>query len=133
PAAEENRVVFLGDQITEKWGGGAKVFPGQPYFNRGISAQTTPQMLVRFRQDVIGLKARVVVIQGGTNNIAGVTGPSTRATTGDELTPMTERAAATGIRVVLASITPVCDCVTDQTSQRSPVRIADVNGWIRDY
>ena len=134
PALEENRVVFLGDQITERWGGGsAPFFPGRPYFNRGISAQTTPQMLVRFRQDVIGLKPRVVVIQGGTNNIAGVTGPSTRATIGDDLTSMTELATANGIRVVLASITPVCDCVTDQTSQRSPVRIADVNGWIRDY
>lgn len=134
PAPGENRVVFLGDQITEAWASSsARFFPGKPYLNRGIAAQTTPQMLVRFRQDVIGLEPKVVVIQGGTNNIAGVTGPSTRSTTADDLMSMTELARANGIRVVLASVTPVCNCSVDQTSQRSQVRIADLNGWIRDY
>ena len=116
PAPGENRVVFIGDQITEFWGRGqARFFPGRPYFNRGIGGQTSPQMLVRFRQDVIALKPRVVVIQAGTNDIAGVTGPGTRGTWSDHIMSMTDLARANGIRVVLASITPVCDCTTVQT------------------
>ena len=75
-------------------------------------------MLVRFRQDVIALKPKVVVIQGGTNDIAGVTGPGTRGTLSDNIMSMTELAKANGIRVVLASITPVCDCTTEQTDLR---------------
>src|SRR5213592_1880816 len=79
PAPGEERVVFLGDQITELWGrGNAKFFPGKPCFNRGISGQTTSQMLVRFRQDVITLRPKVVVILAGTNDLAGVTGPATQ-------------------------------------------------------
>ena len=78
PAAGENRVVFMGNSITEGWAPlFATLFPGKPYIGRGISGQTTPQMLVRFRQDVIALKPKVVVILGGTNDIAGNTGPST--------------------------------------------------------
>jgi len=134
PAAREQRVVFLGDQITELWGQGvAKFFPGKPYLNRGIAGQTTPQMLVRFRQDVIALKPRVVVILGGTNDLTGVLGPGTEGTIGDHITSMTELAKANGIRVVLASVTPVCDCVKDQTSVRPQGKIIGLNGWIRDY
>ena len=134
PLPAEARVVFLGDQITELWGqGSAKFFPGKPYLNRGITGQTTPQMLVRFRQDVIALKPRVVVILGGTNDLTGVLGPGTEGTVGDNMTSMTELAKANGIRVVLASVTPVCDCFKDQTSVRPQGKILGLNGWIRDY
>jgi lysophospholipase L1-like esterase len=134
PAPGENRVVFIGDQITEFWGRGtSRFFPGRPYLNRGIGGQTSPQMLVRFRQDVIALKPAVVVIQAGTNDIAGVTGPGTRGTLSDHIMSMTELAKAHGIRVVLASITPVCDCTTAQTDLRPPGRIADLNGWLKGY
>jgi len=134
PAPGEQRVVFLGDQITELWGqGSAKFFHGRPYVNRGINGQTTPQMLVRFRQDVIALKPRVVVIHGGTNDLTGVLGPGTEGTVGDNITSMTELAKANGIRVVLASVTPVCDCFKDQTAVRPQGKIIGLNGWIRDY
>ena len=134
PAPGEQRVVFFGDQITELWGqGSAKFFPGKPYVNRGVTGQTTPQMLVRFRQDVIALKPRVVVILGGTNDLTGVLGPGTEGTVGDHLTSMTELARANGIRVVLASVTPVCDCFKEQTAVRPPGKIIGLNGWIRDY
>jgi lysophospholipase L1-like esterase len=133
-APGDQRVVFLGDQITELWGtGGARFFPGKPYLNRGITGQTTPQMLVRFRQDVIALKPRVVVILGGTNDLTGVLGPGTEGTIGDNITSMTELAKANGIRVVLASVTPVCDCFKDQTSVRPQGKIVGLNGWIKDY
>ena len=134
PAPGEQRVVFFGDQITELWGkSGAKFFPDKPYVNRGITGQTTPQMLVRFRQDVIALKPRAVVILGGTNDLTGVLGPGTEGTVGDSITSMTELATANGIRVVLASVTPVCDCFKDQTSVRPQGKIIGLNGWIREY
>jgi lysophospholipase L1-like esterase len=132
PAPGEQRVVFLGDQITEGWRL-AEFFPGKPYFNRGIGGQTSPQMLVRFRQDVIGLKPKVVVILAGTNDIAGATGPATRGTLADHVSSMTDLAKANGIRVVLASITPVCDCTTQQSDLRPPRRIADWNGWLEEH
>ena len=133
PAPGENRVVFIGDQITETWARGTRFFPGRPYLNRGIAGQTSPQMLVRFRQDVIALKPKVVVIQAGTNDIVGVTGPATRGTVSDYIASMTELAKANGIRVVLASITPVCDCTTVQTELRPQAKIADWNDWIKQY
>ena len=134
PAPGEQRVVFLGDQITELWGQGtAKFFPGKPYVNRGVTGQTTPQMLVRFRQDVIALKPRVVVIHGGTNDLTGVMGPGTEGTVGDNLASMTELAKVNGIHVVLASVTPVCDCFKEQTAVRPQGKIIGLNGWIRDY
>src|SRR3954471_2746539 len=133
PAPGERRVVFIGDDITEAWASGGRFFPGKAYLNRGIARQTTPQMLVRFRQDVIALKPAVVVIQGGTNDVAGIGGPGTRGTLSDNLMSMTELAHASGIRVVIASILPICDCGISQTSIRSPVRIADFNEWIRTY
>lgn len=134
PAPGENRVVFIGDQITARWGAGAaKFFPGKPYFNRGISGQVTAQMLVRFRQDVIGLKPKVVVIQGGTNDITGASGPGSEGMIADQIRSMTELAKVNGIRVVLASVLPVCDCFTVQTGYRSQARIAGLNGFLRGY
>jgi acyl-CoA thioesterase I len=133
PAPGEHRVVFIGDQITETWGGGAQFFPGKPYLNRGIAGQTSPQMLVRFRQDVVALKPAVVIIQAGTNDIAGMTGPGTRGTWSDYMMSMAELAKINGIRVVLASITPVCDCSTSQTERRPQAKIADWNEWLASY
>ena len=110
PRPGERRVVFMGNSITEAWAPlFAEEFPGKPYVGRGISGQTTPQMLVRFHQDVVALKPAVVVILGGTNDIAGNTGPSSVPMIADNLRAMTEIANANGIRVVLASVLPVYD------------------------
>ncbi|MGA8940420.1 MAG: GDSL-type esterase/lipase family protein, partial [Acidobacteriaceae bacterium] len=107
PASEPGRVVFYGDSITDAWvQNGGKFFPGKPYVNRGISGQTTPQMLVRFRQDVVDLHPEVVVILAGTNDVAGNTGPSTQGMIEDNFKGMVEIARANGIRVILASTTP---------------------------
>jgi lysophospholipase L1-like esterase len=134
PKPGEQRVVFLGDEITEFWGrGGEGFFPGKPYLNRGIAGQTTPQMLVRFQQDVVGLKPKVVVIEAGLNDMAGNTGPITEAMTGENLTSMVEIAQASGIRVVLASLPPICDCFTKQTGVRPQGKIIGLNGWIKDF
>ena len=134
PAPGVDRVVFLGDEITEMWGRGkAKFLQGKPYLNRGISRQTTPQMLVRFRQDVISLKPRIVIIQGGSNDLAGYSGPATEGTISENFMSMTELAKANGIRVVLASVTPVCDCIRTLTDRRPPGRIIGLNGWLKDY
>lgn len=105
------RVVFFGDSITEGWGreGSDTFFPGKGWLNRGISGQTTAQMLVRFPQDVLALEPQVVVILAGTNDIAGNTGPSTQAMIEDNLHAMVDLAHARGIRVVLASVLPVSE------------------------
>jgi lysophospholipase L1-like esterase len=134
PAAGVNRVVFLGDEITENWGQGkAPFFSGKPYLNRGIAHQTTPQMLVRFRQDVIALKPKVVVILAGSNDIAGIMGPMTEGTISENVMSMVDLAKVYGIRVVLASVTPVCDCFTNVTSRRPQGKIISLNGWIKGY
>jgi lysophospholipase L1-like esterase len=134
PKPGENRVVFLGDQITERWGQGqAKFFPGKPYFNRGIAGQTTPQMLIRFRQDVIALQPKVVVILAGSNDLAGATGPATEGTIAENFMSMMELARAHGIRVVLASVTPVSDFYKKQTGLRPQGKIIGLNGWIKQY
>ncbi len=106
PAPGENRVVFMGDSITEGWHfeGPDGSFPGKPYINRGISGQTSPQMMLRFRQDVIELQPKVVVILAGTNDIAGNTGPMTLEQTEDNLASMADLATANHIRVVLCSV-----------------------------
>ena len=105
------RVVFFGDSITEGWGreGSASFFPGRGWLNRGISGQTTAQMLLRFPQDVLALHPQVLVILAGTNDIAGNTGPSTQAMIEDNLHAMVDLARAHGIRVVLASVLPVSE------------------------
>jgi len=110
PKSGENRVVFMGDSITEGWTDYCPdFFSGKPYINRGISGQTTPQMLIRFRPDVIQLKPAVVFILAGTNDLAGNTGPSTLEMIMDNLVSMAELAKANGIRVVLCSVLPVLD------------------------
>jgi lysophospholipase L1-like esterase len=109
-APGENRVVFMGNSITEGWMNLCpEFFAGKPYINRGISGQTTPQMLVRFRADVIDLKPAVVIILAGTNDIAGNTGPSTLEMIMDNLISMTELAKASHIKVILCSVLPAFD------------------------
>lgn len=133
-APGETRVVFMGDSITDGWGKGkAPFFPGKPYINRGISGQTTPQMLVRFRPDVINLKPKLVVTLAGTNDIAGNTGPETLQNIEDNLSSMSELAKASGIRVVIASVMPVCDYLKPQTQRRPPQQIVALNEWIKVY
>jgi lysophospholipase L1-like esterase len=128
------RVVFLGDEITEKWGEGkAPFFPGKPYLNRGITRQTAAQMLVRFRQDVIGLKPAAVIIQAGSNDLASVMGPSTEGTMSEHFMSMVELAKLHGIKVILASVTPVCDCSQKMTQRRPPGKILGLNGWLKEY
>ncbi len=128
------RVVFMGDSITEFWGRrNGNFFPGKPYVNRGISGQVTPQMLIRFRQDVLDLKAKVVVILAGTNDIGGSLGPIPDYATKNNLISMVELARAHQINVVLSSLTPVCDSVQPQTAKRPPEKIIALNEWMKSY
>jgi len=141
-AKDEQRVVFMGDSITDMWvlpqfGG---FFPGKPYIGRGISGQTTPQMLLRFRADVIALRPKVVVILAGTNDIAGNTGPITLEETEGNLASMAELARANGIRVVLSSVMPVSNYGHDRDGnpldmriKRLPQKILELNAWIKEY
>jgi acyl-CoA thioesterase I len=132
PKPGENRIVFLGDQITENWPETA-FFPGKSYLNRGILNQTSAQMLVRFRQDVISLHPKAVVIQAGSNDLAGVMGPATEGMIAENFMSMVELAKINGIKVILASVTPVCDCYKNQTTRRPQGKIIGLNGWIKDY
>jgi lysophospholipase L1-like esterase len=133
PKQGETRVVFIGDDVTANWGKGKMpFFPGKPWYNRGIDYQTTPQMLVRFRQDVVALQPKVVVIQGGLNDIGMVMGPGSEGTISDHLHSMIDIAKAHQIKVVIASLTPVCDCYDDQTKLRPVGKIAAINGTLRD-
>ena len=110
PAADEERVVFMGNSITIGWlNTQAEFFAGKPYVNRGISGQTTPQMLLRFRQDVVDLHPKVVIILAGTNDIAGNTGPMTLEQIMDNLKSMAEVGRANGIKVILCSVLPAED------------------------
>lgn len=134
PEAGQNRVVFMGDSITDAWGRSqGTFFPGKPYINRGISGQTTPQMLVRFRPDVIALKPKAVVILAGTNDIAGNTGPETVEEIEGNLESMAQLATANNIRVVLSSVMPVSDYIKPQTSRRPTQKIVTLNAWIKEY
>ena len=133
PKPGERRVVFMGNSITEGWAPYFDaMFPGKPYVGRGISAQTTPQMLVRFRQDVIALRPAVVVILAGVNDIAGNTGPATLAMIQDNLASMAELATANGIRVVLASVLPAYDFPWRPGLEPAP-KIMALNAWMKDY
>jgi acyl-CoA thioesterase I len=132
PARGDNRVVFMGDSITEGWGPPDRFFAGKPYVNRGISGQTTPQMLIRFRPDVIDLKPKVVVILAGTNDIAGNTGPMTPKMTEDNLMSMVDLAKVNGIRVVIASVLPAYDFPWRPGLEPAP-KIAALNAWIKEY
>ncbi|MBL8233485.1 MAG: SGNH/GDSL hydrolase family protein [Bryobacterales bacterium] len=134
PSAGEERVVFMGDSITDAWGRRmGKFFPGKPYINRGISGQTTPQMLIRFRPDVLAHKPKAVVILAGTNDIAGNTGPMTLEQIQGNLQSMAELAKANGIRVVFASVLPICDYIRTQSDRRPMEKIKALNAWIQDY
>jgi lysophospholipase L1-like esterase len=131
----EQRVVFFGDSITEGWGPSSTTVPffsGKPYVNRGISGQTTPQMLVRFQQDVVHLHPAAVIILAGTNDIATNTGPSTPQMIEDNFTSMVEIAKQSGIKVVLASITPASGYPWKPGIQ--PVdRIRELNRWLKNF
>ena len=142
PSKFELRVVFMGDSITDAWispefGG---FFPGKPYVDRGISGQTTPQMLIRFRPDVIALQPKIVVILAGTNDIAGNTGPMTVGQIEANLVSMAELAKTNKIRVVLASVLPVSNYGHDRQGNpldmrinRQPEKILELNAWIKKY
>lgn len=133
PAPGENRVVYIGDSITESWATYfPALFPGKPYIARGISGQTTPQILMRFRQDVVQLKPTVVVILAGTNDIAGNTGPSTLEMIEHNLASMAEIARANRIRVVLSSVLPAYDYPWKRGLDPAP-KIVALNSWIRRY
>ncbi len=134
PAPDEERVVFMGNSITESWTPYfASMFPGKPYINRGIGGQTTPQMLVRFRQDVIALKPKVVVILAGTNDIVGNTGPASLEMIENNLTSMVELAKTNGIRVVLASVLPAYTYSWRPEVLQPWKTIVVLNQWMRDY
>lgn len=135
PGPNDNRVVFFGDSITDIW----KLddsFPGKHYVNRGIGGQTTSQMLVRFRQDVIDLQPKVVLILAGTNDIAGNSGPIANQDIEANLASMAELAKAHGIRMIFASILPVNN-YTPQSQEffvsRPAERILAMNAWLKDY
>ena len=133
PADGEDRVVFMGNSITIGWlNSRPEFFEGKPYINRGISGQTTPQMLVRFRQDVVDLRPKVVVILAGTNDIAGNTGPSSLKMIADNIKSMAEIARASGIKVVLASTLPAFDYPWKPGMEPAP-KIMELNTMIRAY
>jgi len=138
----EQRVVFMGDSITDAWVQArfGAFFPGKPYIGRGISGQTTPQMLLRFRADVIALQPKVVVILAGTNDLAGNTGPIALQETEGNLASMAELARANGIRAVLSSVLPVSNYGQDRDGnpldvriKRPPEKILELNAWIKKY
>ena len=131
--ADARRVVFMGDSITDGWRLD-EFFPQKPYVNRGISGQTTPQMLVRMFPDVIDLKPAAVIILAGTNDIARNTGPETPAMIEENFQAMTELAQAHGIKVILCSITPIADYGPNKMSEgRPPADILKLNSWIKEF
>ena len=131
--ANEDRVVFMGNSITQGWINRVPdFFANRPYINRGIGGQTTPQMMLRFRQDVIQLQPKVVVILAGTNDIAGNTGPSTLEMIEDNIYSMTELAQAHGIQVVLCSILPAYDYPWRTGLEPAP-KIVELNKRFKQY
>jgi lysophospholipase L1-like esterase len=133
PAKNETRVVFMGNSITQGWKEKhPDFFKNNPYICRGISGQTTPQMLIRFRQDVIALNPKVVVILAGTNDIAGNTGPSTLEMIMDNLSSMAELAKANGIHVVLSSVLPAFEYPWKKGMEPN-VKIPKLNVLIKAY
>ena len=133
PAAGENRVVFMGNSITDGWiKADSEFFAAHSYIDRGISGQTTPQMLIRFKQDVIDLKPKVVVILAGTNDIAGNTGPSTLEMIEDNIASMAVLAKAANIEVILSSVLPAYDYPW-RKGQQPAEKIITLNKWIKDY
>jgi lysophospholipase L1-like esterase len=143
PAPGEQRVVFMGDSITDNMHNTKRFgpfFPGKPYLNRGISGQTTPQMLIRMQPDVLAFKPKAMVLLAGTNDIAGNTGPMTNEDIENNIASIAQLASANGVKVVLASIMPVSDYhvgtqpgAIPQTARRPPERITALNAWLKDY
>ena len=139
PATGEQRVVLMGDSITDNMHNTQKFgpfFPGKPYLNRGIGGQTTAQMLLRFYPDVIALQPKAVVIFGGTNDIAGNLGPVSMESIEFNLASMADIARANGIKAIMASVMPVCDLPgtkNPMTVGRPPESILTLNRWIKDY
>ena len=133
PSANESRIVFMGNSITEGWSQFCpNFFEGKPYINRGISGQTTPQMLLRFRQDVINLQPKIVIILAGTNDIAGNTGPSTLEMIMDNIISMAELAEANNIKVILSSVVPAFDYPW-KAGQNPNEKIPALNEMIKKY
>jgi lysophospholipase L1-like esterase len=131
--ADPNRVVFLGDSITDFWKLETS-FPGKPYVNRGISGQVTSQMLVRMYPDVIDLKPAAVLVYAGTNDIARNNGPETLTMIEENIMAIVELAKAHGIKVILCSVTPIADYGRAKMSEgRPPADIIKVNEWMKDY
>jgi len=134
PATQASRVVFYGDSITDGWTrNGGTFFPGKPYVNRGISGQTTEQMVVRFRQDVINLHPQTVVILAGTNDIAGNTGPETPEMIEDNFRSMVDLARANKIRVVIASVLPAAAYPWKPAAGNPAEKIRSLNDWLKTY
>jgi lysophospholipase L1-like esterase len=132
-AAKENRVVFMGNSITDGWiRSSPEFFSVNNYVDRGISGQTTPQMLVRFRADVVALKPKAVVMLCGINDIAGNTGPSTLEMIEDNIASMTEIAKANNIKVILCSVLPAYDFPWKPGMEPAGKVIA-LNSWIKAY
>ncbi len=139
PIGDENRVVFIGDSITDFWKLN-EFFPNRPFHNRGISGQTTTQMLLRFRPDVVNLKPKIAVILAGTNDIAGITGAISLENITGNLASMVEIARANQIKVVLASVLPISDHNKNKAGeaivrsvQRPPAQILALNQWLKNY
>ena len=135
PAEGEERVVFFGDSITDAWHLN-EYFPGKPYLNRGIGGQTTPQMLVRFRADVIDLHPKVVVILAGTNDVAGNTGPMSLEQIESNYASLADLAHAHDIRLIYSSVLPVhesTEAAEEMFTQRPPEKIVALNHWLKDY
>jgi lysophospholipase L1-like esterase len=133
PAPGEKRVVFMGDSITEFWGKNyGKFFPGKAYVNRGISGQTTPQMLLRFQQDVLHLKPTLIVLAGGINDIAGNTGPESLETIEDNYRSMVTLAKAAHIRVVLTSTLPA-SWIPWRPGAHPAETVRQLNRWVKEY
>jgi lysophospholipase L1-like esterase len=142
PREDETRVVFFGDSITDNWSkaAGGGFFPGKPYVNRGIGGQTTSQMLVRFRADVLELQPKAVVILAGTNDVAGNSGRVSVDAIEDNLATMAELAQAHGVQVVLASLLPISDDEQDskggpliRSTDRPPSTLREINAWLSAY
>jgi lysophospholipase L1-like esterase len=134
PAAGEKRVVFYGSSTTDNWGRryDSVFFPGKPYVNRGISGQTTPQMLVRFQQDVVALKPAAVVFLGGSNDVAGNTGASTLGMIEDNIRSMVAIAKANGIKMILASQQPTIEFPWNKGTHPAPMLLA-LSAWEKEY